>query len=90
MCGDKDLFGNEIIPHQEIKTENRASVIAHKKLIQVYGETSGKKCKACDLLRRKRWDKAYFKCALFRNTNSPATDWRVGWQACGKFIETKK
>ena len=30
---------------------------------------------------------AYYKCELYGITGGPGTDWRVRWQACGKFEE---
>ena len=52
---------------------------------RVYGRLTGYQCKTCAHLRRKKWDKVYFKCDLNKDTNGPGTDWRVRWPACGKW-----
>ncbi|MEN6636134.1 MAG: hypothetical protein ABFC56_09800, partial [Clostridiaceae bacterium] len=49
-----------------------------------YGCVDGK-CRDCDHLARKLWDKRYIKCVLYGDTNCEATDWRMKWQACGMF-----
>ena len=45
----------------------------------------GKRCKHCKHLFVKRMGNKYFKCALRQNTNGPATDHRMNYQACWKF-----
>lgn len=42
-------------------------------------------CRDCDNLCRKTWDKTYYKCLAYGDSNSSATDWRVGNAACGLF-----
>jgi hypothetical protein len=50
-----------------------------------YGVTEGERCGTCRHLYSKHYDRRYYKCDLNRDTNGPATDWRVSWQACGKW-----
>ncbi|WP_244410570.1 hypothetical protein [Parageobacillus thermoglucosidasius] len=47
------------------------------------------KCKHCQHLFYKQFSNKYWKCALRQNTNGPATDHRVNWRACGRFLETQ-
>lgn len=54
--------------------------------LKAYGEgPAGMVCKTCKHLIAKKWDKTYYKCALRKNTNGPATDHRAGWPACGRY-----
>lgn len=46
------------------------------------------RCQTCVHLYRKLYDKTYYKCDQFADTNGPGTDWRVGWPACGKYEST--
>ena len=51
-----------------------------------FGATVDQQCKNCkSFLRLNIHNKTYFKCARYKVTSGPATDWRAGWQACGKF-----
>lgn len=56
---------------------------------RVYGMVEGKTCKTCDNLISSAGytAKTVYKCTLSKMSHSEATDWRVGWQACGKYIE---
>lgn len=51
----------------------------------VYGLTEGQTCGTCRHLICKHYSKRYYKCGMARQTSSAATDWRVSWQACGKW-----
>lgn len=50
-----------------------------------YGLIGGKRCGTCRHLVCKHYNKRYYKCGLARQTSSAATDWRVGWPACGQW-----
>ena len=86
----KDLFGNEtfgqvIKIHGARKAEN-----LHMQLIAAYGIKVGVKCKSCIFLKRfGQGRKTWSKCEKATLEGHLATDWRVAWQACGKF-ETEK
>ena len=81
----KDLFGQDSFPDSTRPVKGmRPAEVQHKQLIAIYGKTEGK-CKNCIHLIRKRYDKVYLKCELSKQSNSEGTDWRAGWQACGKF-----
>jgi hypothetical protein len=53
-----------------------------------FGPTD-KRCKHCAFLIKKVYDKNYYKCKYRNNSNSAATDHRINWPACAKFIEAK-
>jgi hypothetical protein len=45
-------------------------------------------CGECGhLLTRTPGNYSYFKCELFRDSGSSASDWRKVWPACGRFKE---
>lgn len=82
-----DLFGNELPPEPQKKKMNHSAEVAHMKLIQLHGETQGNKCKTCIHLCTRNFSKTYFKCELFNTSGNPGSDWRINWQACGKYEE---
>lgn len=44
------------------------------------------RCKECNHLHRYTYhDRNYYKCEIYGESNSEATDWRCGWIACGAF-----
>jgi hypothetical protein len=88
----KDLFGNETVG-QVIKVPGaRKAEHMHRQLIAAYGIQEGEKCKNCICLKRfGRGKKVWSKCERATLDGHLATDWRAGWQACGKFeTENKK
>jgi hypothetical protein len=52
-----------------------------------YGATEGRSCGECCHFYKRRYSKVYFKCELYSDSKSEASDWRKKWQACGKFAE---
>lgn len=62
----------------------RRAEIAHRNLLQLYGERS-ETCGECRFLRGLHYSHTYYKCEKGPLTHGSATDWRVKWQACGKF-----
>lgn len=58
-------------------------------MVNLFGIKKNKKCKTCVYLFCKKFSKNYYKCALRKNTNGPATDHRVNWNACNKYSEEK-
>lgn len=72
-----DLFGNKV-SLEEPKVKGNPMVALH-------GEQRPFKCAECAHLYYKQFSKKYYKCALRKNTNGPATDHQVNWPACGKF-----
>ena len=47
-----------------------------------YGYGVGR-CEDCPHFVKKLFDNAYYKCRVYGNSNSEATDWRKGYTACG-------
>ena len=45
--------------------------------------TDGRKCKDCDNLIKNGSNRTYYKCAIYGNTRSAASDWRISNTACG-------
>lgn len=66
-------------------SKSRPNELKIGKMHEVYGVSAGNHCKDCIHLLRKRIAKVYFKCGLYGNSGGPATDWRVSFEACGKF-----
>ena len=52
---------------------------------KAYGKDYAHKCRDCCNLIRREWGRSYVKCAAYGASHCTATDWRVGWQACGLF-----
>ena len=69
------------LPVDESKSDPNPMAKAHG-----YGPDD-KRCKHCQHLFFRQFDKKYYKCALRQNTKGAATDQRVNWRACGKFEE---
>lgn len=59
----------------------------------IFGKHSCKdlrKCKECSNLIKKQYSKNYYKCLVYGDTNSTATDWRLSYVACGQFNKEYK
>ena len=52
-------------------------------MYRLYGVHFGKRCADCPHLLMHVWNKRYYKCEIYGNSHSEATDWRLKWQACG-------
>ncbi len=86
----KNLFGEEVKAEvKDAKPKVRIAIQQWRQLHTIHGKTEGETCKNCIHLIRKQFSKTYLKCSLASNSNSPATDWRAGWVACGKFEHKK-
>lgn len=57
----------------------------YKTMQEMYGVKEGHTCKDCKHLTRNKWDKTYFKCELWHQSNSAATDIRLKNKACGEW-----
>lgn len=42
-------------------------------------------CKNCKNLKSYTANRKYYKCRCYGDTSSEATDWRLGWLACGLY-----
>jgi len=52
---------------------------------RLYGKTDGKQCKDCDHLICQIANKRWYKCSVYGETNSEASDWRLYYTACGLY-----
>ena len=52
------------------------------RMIAYFGTGEGT-CSGCENLIEHRYDKRYYKCAVYGETNSEASDWRKSYPACG-------
>ena len=50
-----------------------------------FGKCEGHVCKECSNLTSHMYDKKYYKCRVYGESYSEATDWRVSYPACGMF-----
>lgn len=76
---------NTLFDTSNIATDDRAKQL--RTMHDDHGVTEGQVCENCAHLFRGRYhDRNYFKCRLYTPwTHGPGTDWRLSWQACGKF-----
>lgn len=49
----------------------------------LFGKSPGKRCKDCPHLFRRTYDRSYYKCEVYGDSCSFATDWAQSWEACG-------
>lgn len=47
-----------------------------------YGKSTGR-CENCPHFIKKFWDKAYYKCRVYGESNADSTDWKKSYTACG-------
>ena len=50
---------------------------------KLFGELPDRKCKDCQHLESYTANRKYYKCGIYGNTSSEASDWRLKWTACG-------
>ena len=80
-----DSQKNLTILSRSLNTQEIVSKTFRKKAIMyhLFGTTNSKKCKDCPHLFYKVYDKRYYKCEIYGDSNSEATDWAKSWTACG-------
>lgn len=49
----------------------------------LFGADESGRCADCDHLCSKMYDRRYYKCEIYGDSNSEATDWAKSWTACG-------
>ena len=54
-------------------------------MYELFGKTEGQKCKDCSNLVKHIYSRTYYKCSVFGETSSSASDWRLKYDACGYF-----
>ena len=62
----------------------------YKQILQMYklfGQTKNPDaiCRDCRHLHTYTAERKYYKCSVYGDTRSDATDWRIGWIACGMY-----
>ena len=50
---------------------------------KLFGELPDRKCKDCPYLVSHTANRKYYKCEVYGNTSSDASDWRLKYTACG-------
>ena len=50
-----------------------------------FGTCGVLRCKTCSHLVRHEYNRNYYKCELYGESSSEATDWKVSYQACGMY-----
>lgn len=51
---------------------------------ELFGSRPGEKCSGCSNLRAASYNcRRYYKCTVYGDTASDATDWAKSWPACG-------
>lgn len=53
-----------------------------EKMYHYYGIGTGK-CENCPHLIKKFWNKTYYKCRAYGESNAVSTDWKKSYDACG-------
>lgn len=99
----KDLFGYETRETESVEikirmTPDRARTIRNENRIRTgthpFGfalSNNGKTCGECAHAIRKDYnDKSYWKCTENGMSNGPATDLRLKWPSCVRFLEPLK
>lgn len=55
-----------------------------KRMYKQFGMiTDGRRCKDCDNLIKYVANRTHYKCAIYGNTRSESSDWRISNTACG-------
>ena len=68
--------------------KGRLGAFKSNPLVPLYGPgPEGARCGDCVHIVAHRYSKTYYKCDLRGDGAGPATDHRVGWQACAKYEE---
>lgn len=77
-----DIFGNEVsvdVIDKKIRQKK------YRTMQEMYGELEGKQCRTCKHAVQHRQSKSWYKCELWAQTHSAATDIRLKNTACGKY-----
>lgn len=78
------VIAPRLVAKKKTERDRAARVIGKMHAAYGHGEP-GATCGACAHLVVKQFAGRYFKCALYGNTASAASDWRKSWPACGRF-----
>lgn len=77
-----DIFGNVVEPIEPKKRGRNK----YKTMQELHGIKEGETCKTCKhCIDCGYHGRTYYKCALWIQSNSSATDIRLKWKACNKW-----
>jgi hypothetical protein len=88
VTSPEDLWG-ALVPPRDALTGTTPTGARGNPLVALYGPApvAGARCGTCvHLLRVRHHDYTYAKCALRANTHGSATDHRVRWPACARYV----
>lgn len=54
-------------------------------MLSMFGRSGQNKCKDCSHFSEHMMSRKYFKCDVYGESASEATDWRANYPACGLF-----
>lgn len=75
----------------ELKPEHAELPRRIRDVLRVYGYGPDRAtCGQCARILVVRGSKKYYKCPLVPVTHGAATDWRLSWPACGKFVSKEE
>ena len=76
--------GKSLIRGKMYHTRGRKKMEKIDLMYSMFGKGDGK-CKYCSHFREHCYSRKYFKCDVYGETASEATDWRANYSACGLF-----
>ena len=81
------IISDTVVPIEQAPYRPASSGIElYRRLVAIYGTgPEGAICSQCVYFWRKKRANVYFKCRLAGNSDTPRTDWRARWPACGRF-----
>ena len=62
---------------------NRMSLRKIDLMHHLFGELPDRKCKDCNHLISHQQSRKWYKCEIYGDTSSEASDWRLKYTACG-------
>lgn len=84
MSKQLDVFGNEV-DLTDVEKREKQSRRRLRTMQEMYGTKEGFTCKTCKYAVRHRQAKTWYKCELWLQSHSEATDIRLKDTACNKY-----
>lgn len=85
MSKQLNIFGDEVDVIVPAVSGRR-----YLRMQEMYGTTKGKQCKTCKHLCSYKQSRTWYKCGLWIQSASQATDIRLKDTACGKYEEVSE
>ena len=79
-----DVFGNEV-NQSDLDEREKQRHRKYRTMQEMFGILEGKQCKTCKHAVRHRQSKTWYKCELWVQSHSEATDIRLRDTACKKY-----